>query len=65
MRWCFYKRRPVALSPWGYRQFHNTTTVSYKVSGRVKHYINAFGEEVIVDNSDKAVAIASEKTAPL
>lgn len=33
-----------------------------KVSGRVKHYINAFGEEVIVDNTDKAVAIASEKT---
>ena len=32
------------------------------VSGRVKHYINAFGEEVIVDNSDKAIAIASEKT---
>ncbi len=36
-----------------------------KVSGRVKHYINAFGEEVIVDNSDKAVAIASEKTGAI
>jgi len=35
------------------------------VSGRVKHYINAFGEEVIVDNSDKAVAIASEKTGAI
>ena len=33
-----------------------------KVSGRLKHYINAFGEEVIVDNTDKAIAIASEKT---
>ena len=32
------------------------------VSGRLKHYINAFGEEVIVDNSDKAIAIAAEKT---
>ncbi len=32
------------------------------VSGRIKHYINAFGEEVIVDNSDKAIATASEKT---
>ena len=31
------------------------------VTGRLKHYINAFGEEVIVDNSDKAIAIASEK----
>lgn len=32
------------------------------VSGRLKHYINAFGEEVIVDNTDKAIAIASQKT---
>lgn len=31
------------------------------VSGRLKHYINAFGEEVIVDNSDRAISIASEK----
>ncbi len=33
-----------------------------KVSGRLKHFINAFGEELIVDNSDKAIAIAVEKT---
>ena len=32
------------------------------VSGRLKHYMNAFGEEVIVDNSDKAIAMASKKT---
>ncbi len=32
------------------------------VTGRLKHYINAFGEEVIVDNTDKAIAKASEKT---
>ncbi|HWH62310.1 MAG TPA: GH3 auxin-responsive promoter family protein, partial [Ginsengibacter sp.] len=32
------------------------------VTGRLKHYMNAFGEEVIVDNSDRAIAIASEKT---
>lgn len=35
------------------------------VSGRLKHYINAFGEELIVDNSDKAIAIASEKTGAI
>jgi hypothetical protein len=35
------------------------------VSGRLKHYINAFGEEVIVDNSDKAIAIASEETGSI
>jgi GH3 auxin-responsive promoter len=32
------------------------------VSGRLKHYMNASGEEVIVDNTDKAIAIAAEKT---
>ena len=32
------------------------------VSGRVRHYINAFGEELIVDNTDRAISIASEKT---
>ncbi|MEO8582396.1 MAG: GH3 auxin-responsive promoter family protein [Flavitalea sp.] len=29
------------------------------VSGRLKHFINAFGEELIVDNTDKAIAMAS------
>jgi len=33
-----------------------------KVSGRLKHFINTFREEVIVDNSDKAIAVASKKT---
>ena len=33
-----------------------------KISGRLKHYINTFGEEVIVDNSDRAIALACEKT---
>ena len=36
-----------------------------KVSGRVKHFINAFGEEVIVDNSDRAIAAACEKTGAI
>lgn len=43
-------------------QFTSVDPYKIKVSGRLKHYINAFGEEVIVDNSDKAIAIASEKT---
>lgn len=33
-----------------------------KVSGRLKHYINAFGEEVIVDNADQAIAAACKQT---
>jgi len=43
-------------------QFTSITPFRIKVSGRLKHFINAFGEEVIVDNTDKALAIASEKT---
>ena len=43
-------------------QFTSRDPFKIKVSGRLKHYINAFGEEIIVDNSDKAIAIASEKT---
>jgi hypothetical protein len=43
-------------------QFVSTNPYKIKVSGRLKHFINAFGEELIVDNSDKAIAIASMKT---
>lgn len=43
-------------------QFTSLSPFRIKVSGRLKHFINAFGEEVIVDNSDKAIATASEKT---
>ncbi len=43
-------------------QFTSLRPYKIKVTGRLKHYINAFGEEVIVENSDKAIAIASEKT---
>lgn len=35
------------------------------VTGRLKHYMNAFGEEVIVDNSDRAIAVASQKTGSI
>lgn len=43
-------------------QFTSLNPYKIRVSGRLKHYMNAFGEEVIVDNSDKAIAIAAEKT---
>ncbi len=33
-----------------------------RVTGRVRHFMNAFGEEVIVDNADKAIAAASART---
>ena len=43
-------------------QFTSLIPFRIKVTGRLKHYMNAFGEEVIVDNTDKAISIASEKT---
>jgi hypothetical protein len=36
-----------------------------KISGRTKHFINAFGEEVIVDNAEKALKKACEATNAL
>lgn len=33
-----------------------------KISGRTKHFINAFGEEVIVENAEKAIEMACEAT---
>jgi flagellin-like hook-associated protein FlgL len=43
-------------------QFTSLNPYKIKVSGRLKHYINAFGEELIVDNSDRAIADAAKKT---
>jgi len=43
-------------------QFTSLNPYKIKVTGRLKHFMNAFGEEVIVDNSDRAIAMAAEKT---
>ena len=43
-------------------QFMSLLPYKIKVTGRLKHYINTFGEEIIVDNSDSAISIACEKT---
>ncbi|MBK8522538.1 MAG: GH3 auxin-responsive promoter family protein [Chitinophagaceae bacterium] len=43
-------------------QFTSLNPYKIKITGRLKHYMNAFGEEVIVDNSDQAIARAAEKT---
>lgn len=34
----------------------------FRISGRTKHYINTFGEELMVDNADKALSEACAKT---
>lgn len=43
-------------------QFVSVTPYRIKVSGRTSFYLNAFGEEVIVDNADEAIARASRIT---
>ncbi|MFT3979115.1 MAG: GH3 auxin-responsive promoter family protein [Ferruginibacter sp.] len=43
-------------------QFTSLNPYRIIVSGRLKHYMNAFGEEVIIDNSDKAIAYAAHQT---
>ncbi len=46
-------------------RFTSLAPYRIKVSGRLKHYMNAFGEEVIVDNTDKAIAEACRKTGAI
>lgn len=43
-------------------KFTSTKPYRFKISGRTKHFINAFGEEVIVENAERAVQAASEAT---
>ena len=42
--------------------FTSTRPYRIKVTGRTKQFVNAFGEEVMVENTDKALAIACERT---
>jgi hypothetical protein len=46
-------------------QFTSLHPFRIKVSGRLKHFINAFGEELMIDNTDKAIAIACEQTGAI
>lgn len=43
-------------------EFTSIEPFRIKVAGRVKHFINAFGEELIVDNSDVAIRRACLRT---
>ena len=42
--------------------FTQTNPYRFKITGRTKNFINACGEEVIVNNSDKAISIAARAT---
>ncbi len=43
-------------------RFTSTDPYRFKISGRTKHYINAFGEELMIDNVEAALAKASAET---
>jgi len=43
-------------------QFTSIQPHRIKVTGRTSHFLNTFGEEVIADNTDKAIEIACQKT---
>lgn len=46
-------------------QFTSKQPFRIRVTGRLKHFINAFGEEVIVDNTDHAIAEACRETGAI
>ncbi len=43
-------------------KFTSTYPFRFHISGRTRHFINAFGEEVIVENAEKAIELACEAT---
>lgn len=52
---------------WRYRlgdtvQVHSTSPLTVTIAGRTRHFINAFGEEVMVYNTDAALAEACRQT---
>ena len=43
-------------------EFTSLAPFRIRITGRTKHFINAFGEEVIIDNANKAFTIACERS---
>jgi hypothetical protein len=46
-------------------KFTSLAPYRIKISGRTKHYINAFGEELIVENAETAIARACDLTGAI
>jgi hypothetical protein len=43
-------------------KFTSTDPYRIKITGRTKHHINVFGEELIIENAEEALRIACEET---
>ena len=46
-------------------KFTSLSPFRIQVSGRTKHYINAFGEELIIDNAERALEEACKQTGAI
>lgn len=46
-------------------KFTSTSPYRFVISGRTKHFINAFGEELIIENAEQGIAAACEATHAL
>jgi hypothetical protein len=46
----------VALFDWNTVRFTSLIPYRIRVTGRTKHHINVFGEELMVENTDQAIA---------
>ncbi|MBS1977209.1 MAG: GH3 auxin-responsive promoter family protein [Bacteroidetes bacterium] len=46
-------------------KFTSKSPYRIKISGRTKHFINAFGEEVIIENAETAITQACERTGSI
>ena len=46
-------------------QFSSKDPYKLRITGRTKHFINAFGEEVIVDNAERAIKEACSSTGAI
>ena len=56
-----------SCGPWRYMigdtvQFTSTNPYKFIISGRTKSFINAFGEELIVDNAEQGLSYACQQT---
>ena len=63
----FGKENPTSSGLWRYIigdtvTFTSTNPYKFIITGRTKHFINAFGEELIVDNAEKGLAYACQQT---
>lgn len=46
-------------------EFTSTSPYRIRITGRTKHYINAFGEEIVIENAESAITAAGNATGAI